>query len=154
VSQDILKHLYYMEGHLFWSETIHNKCQKDSPAGTTKQTGYREIQFRYKRYYAHRLIWEMFYGPIDSKLVIDHIDGNPSNNEITNLRCVEHVVNLHGARKATRNKSGFIGVSWNKLTKSWEASVTYKGKRIFRNYYNDIHEAAQAVAKVRLTTCS
>lgn len=149
MNHDILTKLYYRDGCLCWVETYHNKCQKDAEAGTTKQNGYREIQYKQKRYYAHRLIWELFNGPIPDGLVIDHIDGNPSNNILENLRCVEHITNLHGARKLTRNTSGYIGVSWNKLTNSWEASVTYRGKRIYREYFDDIHKAGKAVLAVK-----
>lgn len=149
MSLDLIKKLYHHNGILFWKETWHNKCQKDSPAGTTKQTGYIEIQYKKKRYYAHRLIWEMFNEIIPDKFVIDHLDGNPSNNLLENLRCVDHATNLHGTRKLTRNTSGYIGVSWNKLTKSWEASVVYKGKRILQEYFTCIYEAALRVKEVK-----
>ncbi len=154
MSQDLIENLYYHNGILFWAQTVHNKCQKDSPVGTKKQNGYIEIQWKGKRYYAHRIIWTIFNGEIPDKLVIDHIDGNPSNNKLENLRCVQHVSNLHGARKLTRNKSGFIGVSWNKLTKSWEASVTYKGNRIYRDYFDDVTEAGEAVQLIKDLICS
>lgn len=34
----------------------------------------------------HRLIWETFNGDIPDNLTIDHIDGNPQNNQLFNLR--------------------------------------------------------------------
>lgn len=36
----------------------------------------------------HRIIWEAFYGIIAPKMEIDHIDKNPSNNSLSNLRCL------------------------------------------------------------------
>ena len=36
----------------------------------------------------HRLTWRFIYGPIPKDHVIHHIDGNPKNNNITNLACV------------------------------------------------------------------
>ena len=37
---------------------------------------------------AHRLIYEKIVGPIPEGCVIDHIDGNGLNNQISNLRAV------------------------------------------------------------------
>ena len=39
----------------------------------------------YKKF-VHRLVYEAFVGPIPDGLEIDHIDGMPSNNELSNLR--------------------------------------------------------------------
>ena len=45
-------------------------------------------------YQVHRLIWEAFNGPIQKGMEIDHIDGNPSNNRLENLRAVSHQTNM------------------------------------------------------------
>lgn len=36
----------------------------------------------------HRLVWETFCGEIPEGMQIDHIDGNPANNKLDNLRLV------------------------------------------------------------------
>lgn len=49
-----------------------------------------------KSYRVHRLVYLTFVGDIPKNKVIDHIDGNTSNNCINNLRCVtpsENVLN-------------------------------------------------------------
>ena len=33
----------------------------------------------------HRACWEAFYGPIHKGFLVHHIDGNPANNDISNL---------------------------------------------------------------------
>lgn len=61
-------------------------------------------------YLCHRVIWKLFYGSVDKNLVIDHIDGNPLNNNIANLRLVTLSENLRNKSILYRNKSGVTGV--------------------------------------------
>ena len=37
---------------------------------------------------AHRIIFETFKGPIEAGLVIDHIDGDKTNNQLFNLQAI------------------------------------------------------------------
>lgn len=47
----------------------------------------------------HRLVWEAFNGPISENMVIDHIDGNRSNNRLENLRLVSQSDNMYNAQR-------------------------------------------------------
>jgi len=67
--------------------------------------------FQGKRYRNHRVIWEMFYGEIPLNMVVDHLDGNPWNNSITNLDLKTVKGNSRNTKKSSRNVSGFVGVS-------------------------------------------
>jgi hypothetical protein len=55
----------------------------------------------------HRIIWKLFYGK-DPDQVIDHIDGNPSNNRIENLRDVSPAKN---AQNRVNTKKKYLGVT-------------------------------------------
>lgn len=55
----------------------------------------------------HRIIWKMVYGK-DPDQVIDHIDGNPSNNRIQNLRDVPPEKN---AQNRVNTKKKYLGVT-------------------------------------------
>lgn len=46
-----------------------------------------------KSYRVHRLVYISFIGDIPNNKVIDHIDGNTSNNHVSNLRCVTYSEN-------------------------------------------------------------
>ena len=73
-------------------------------------------------YRAHRLAWLYIYGVWPSG-DIDHIDGNPQNNSINNLRDVSRSVNMQNQRKARLdNKTGFLGVS--KRGNRFSAAIT------------------------------
>lgn len=63
------------------------------------------------RMLCHRIIWELFNSKIPEGLVIDHIDRNPFNNSIDNLRLVEQKINARNSTKYKRNKTGITGVS-------------------------------------------
>lgn len=47
-----------------------------------------------KHFLVHRVIWEAFNGPIPEGLEIDHIDGNPHNNNLSNLQAITHRENI------------------------------------------------------------
>lgn len=47
----------------------------------------------------HRVIWESVHGPIPDDLVLNHLDGNRSNNSISNLELVTNVANAQHAIK-------------------------------------------------------
>ena len=70
-----------------------------------EQQGYRYISIRGKSYAVHRIVFYMFHRRDPKQRVIDHIDGDRSNNVIVNLRCVTQRVNLTNTA-AQRKKTG------------------------------------------------
>lgn len=59
---------------------------RDGKTGSPDKRGYRYISIKKKLYLAHRLIWVYLNGSIPEGMEIDHIDGQPHNNRIENLR--------------------------------------------------------------------
>ena len=73
----------YKDGALYWK--IDKKKKKPGQlAGRTKANGYCEVRLDGKLHGTHRLIFMMVYGYFPK--IIDHIDGNPSNNFIFPLK--------------------------------------------------------------------
>lgn len=90
------------------------KRSRNTVAGArVKLSNQREARIRLdgRAYVAHRLAWLYMTGEWP-KHEVDHIDGNPRNNQWANLRDVPHQINLQNLRKArSDNKVGMLGVS-------------------------------------------
>lgn len=67
----------------------------------------------------HRLVYETWKEPLIDELVIDHIDANPANNNIENLRQVTQKENIQNAiLNGNFGKSGIRPITvFNKETK-------------------------------------
>lgn len=71
---------------------------------------YRSVQHKRKRYYVHRIIWELLSGPIPAGLCIDHIDGDGLNNKRSNLRLTTLSLNQRNRTVNSNNSTGIAGV--------------------------------------------
>lgn len=93
-------------------------------AGCTDKYGYYVVRVKDKLYKAHRLIYSLFYSDIDiSELVIDHIDGDKTNNNIENLRAVSQSINARNITKRKRKHDLPTGVLWFEKRKGFQAYV-------------------------------
>ena len=81
-------------------------------------------------------------------LCVDHIDRNPANNMRSNLRICTQSENTKN-RSAMVNRTGFRGVSWNKLLRKWVSSIKCNGKTHYLGSFaspSDAHAAYCAAA--------
>ena len=69
------------------------------------------ISIRGTNYQVHRIIWALVYGSIGDQEMIDHIDGNPFNNRIENLRIATPAINSRNAVRRSNNTTGYTGVN-------------------------------------------
>ena len=96
-------------------------------AGAKNSSGRLQIHIDGKSYKAHRLAWLYVHGAFPEN-DIDHIDGNPANNAIANLRDVTHAVNMQNRKVAHSNNkaTGLLGVSRN--ASGFQARIRFDGK--------------------------
>lgn len=60
--------------------------------------GYLRVTlFHNQKYFVHRLVFETWKEPLEDGKVIDHIDGDTMNNNVSNLRQVSQKENVHNA---------------------------------------------------------
>lgn len=104
-----------------------------------KTTEYREVGIRGKRYAEHRIIYFLHTG--EQPEYVDHIDGNPLNNRIENLRSATNSTNQANAKMRHDNSSGYKGVSWHKGKQKWRATITIAGKSKHLGLFESLEEA-------------
>lgn len=98
-------------------------------AGNTHRTGYRHVMVDSKAYAAHRLAWLYVHGVWPSG-DIDHMNGDPADNRIENLRDVPERYNMQNERRPRKSStSGFMGVRWREERQCWVAELRIDGKR-------------------------
>ena len=77
-------------------------------------------------------------------MVIDHLDGNPLNNQKNNLRICTHAENMRNSKININNKSGYKGVSYQKDRNNYRASIKFNNKKINIGDFIDPIDAARA----------
>lgn len=147
MNQDLLHQLFeYRDGELYW-KVNKGTATVGSLASKKRPDGYARVGIDGKRYFAHRLIFLMQYGYMPD--FIDHIDGNPSNNHIENLREATHQQNLRNKKIQTNNKSGVNGVHWNKINQNWIVQIRLNGKTKHVGVFEDLELAQLVSSEVR-----
>lgn len=131
-------------GDICWKQANSNRIKIGDKAGYVDKDKRISIRFRNKLYKAHRLIWLLAHGKWPDG-VIDHIDGNPLNNRLSNLRDVPQSVNTHNHRKArSNNTSGLLGVCRRDDIGKFQAKIQVMGKVIFLGTFMTADEAHEA----------
>lgn len=98
-----------------------------------------------KNYLMHRIIWLHVTG--EQPLVIDHINGDSSDNRFCNLRNVDIQTNNKNVKLRENSKSGAAGVHWYKPYRQWQAYINSGGSRRFIGYFDNLTEAKLARLK-------
>lgn len=73
------------------------KHQEFGYRGTPRGNGYYGVTVCGRSVFVHRLVYELFVGPIPDKMQVDHIDGTRDNNSVDNLRIVTQTGNTRNA---------------------------------------------------------
>lgn len=146
LSQFELKELLeYRDGNFYWkirrkNVTIGSKCGYFNGR-------YVYIKINQVSYGAHQLSFLYHHGYIPD--LIDHINRNPIDNRIENLREATLSQNNWNSKLSKSNKSGVKGVHWNKNENKWVARCYVNNKQHHIGYFKHLSEAKIAVENFR-----
>ena len=132
---------YDQETGVFTSRVTRNKrWVAGRQLGWVSGNGYRYIQINGKNMLEHRAAWLYVHGEIPGCL--DHIDGDPLNNKINNLRPADKQLNGANRGKQSNNTSGYKGVT--KHWRKWVAQIAVNGENKYLGLFDTRREAHQA----------
>jgi len=127
ITQEIVKSAFkYEDGKLYWQNEF-GGGRKNCRAGGIVKTGYRLVRIKNHLMGEHRVIFLWHHGYLPKQ--IDHINKNPVDNRIENLRAAEPHQNS-GNSNYTTSSSGLRGVHWHKKNNTWRAQIKHKNKQI------------------------
>jgi len=150
-AEELNKRFEYKDGKLYrkyieggWKTS--NTRYSGKEAGSLMKGGYRSVRWvddgEKHNQLAHRVIYAMHHDTWP--LVIDHIDRDPTNNKIENLRPADKRINSINRNKPANNTSGVRGVSWNKGTKRWHAYIKNNQLRYNLGHFDCLGQAIKA----------
>ena len=135
----------YKDGVLYWKVSTAQCVEIGNAVGGTngRKNPYLRTKINNQRYLVHRIIFLMWHGYMPE--IVDHIDGNISNNKIDNLRPANRCENRHNASKNKNNTSNCKNVFYHKNRNVWMVRVMANKKIIHCGTFKDF-ELAELVA--------
>lgn len=131
-------------GAITWRNTIRGKIRGGEPAGSPHE-GYWRLRIAGRVYRGQRIAWCYIHGIWPE--LIDHINGDPLDNRIANLRVATKAQNGANRGMNKNNKSGYKGVAYGKRDRRWGAYITVAGKSIGLGSYDTAEDAHAAYAR-------
>ncbi|ASC26533.1 HNH endonuclease [Klebsiella pneumoniae subsp. pneumoniae] len=137
-------HFKNRQAHSAWNSRFQGKT-----VGWKSSAGYLSLAIDEVKFQAHRVAWAIYHQSSPSG-VIDHINGNKTDNRITNLRVVEFCENMKNVKRYSNNTSGIAGVRWYSQRSKWVAYINVDGKRKQLGYYALLDDAIDARKKAEV----
>lgn len=116
--------------------------KKGEKVGHTTKRGYIITRLGTKHYKIHRIIFAIHHGYFP--LLVDHIDRNPKNNKIENLREATYSENSINTGLRKNNASGYKGVYFHKQRQKWASKIQRMNKKKWIGLFDTPEEAHQA----------
>jgi hypothetical protein len=149
ITQEEVRKLFtYKDGWLYWNKQINSSRGKytiGDRAGKQHSAGYVQICLNHKLYLAHRLIFLYHHGHLPS--LLDHINGDKTDNRIENLRVATPAQNRFNSGLCVRNKTGYKNVLKNR--NKWKVVFRIDGVDKYFGTYTDVHEAGKVAERIR-----
>lgn len=149
-SREVLAHYFAYDretGALKWRvRPCHNVFAGDK-AGTVSPQGYLRVMLKKRLLNVHRIVWKLETGE-EPAPEMDHINGDPSDNRLCNLRPASRAQNQRNKGLSKNNVCGFKGVRWDghsgSRARPWRAAIRVNGKRHYLGKFASPEEAHAA----------
>lgn len=131
-------------GLFTWKQTLSNRAPAGAVAGKPRSRGYGGISLDGRTYPAHKLAI-YWYSGIYPHEDVDHRDGNPRNNKLSNLRACGPLGNAQNRYRPSKNNTvGLLGVSLCKATGRYRAQILVEGKKLHIGRFDTAAAASTA----------
>lgn len=130
------------DSRLRWAYTYNNKI-KGELAGWQTHRGYWMVKLCGGKFLAHRVIWAITHDEWPEEQ-IDHINGDPSDNRIENLRIANQSQNNWNRPIFRNNTTGFPGVTYEPSRNKYKAAIRIDGKPKNLGRFDSAEEASEA----------
>ena len=107
--------------------------------------GYCQVWFKGRMIMYHAIVYILSNGDIQKGLVIDHVNGDKIDNNISNLRAVSSRVNTQN--KHSHRKGRLFGCRFHRGGMKWVAQIEINKKQIHLGYYTTEQKAHEAYCK-------
>jgi hypothetical protein len=136
-------------GSLTWKEKPNRNIPIGQRIGSQNIWGHIRFAIMGRQLMVHRVAWFLYYGTWP-QYQIDHIDGNPANNRIVNLRDVPQELNMQNKHK-TCAVSGLMGAHSNKnnTQRPWSSNIKANGQYRYLGQFATALEAHLAYMKAK-----
>ena len=129
---------YREDGNLIW-RVRRGRAKIGDVAGCTGGKVYNQIMVNYILYLNHRLIWQWHYD--DCPPMLDHINMDPLDNRIENLR---PITNSHNLRRTKAGSVQQVPSARGPGLGRWEGYVRMSGKVLHVGTFDSEAEARAA----------
>ena len=136
-------------GVFVWKRNLRGPVKAGDVAGKINGKGYRQIKVGGVSYMAHRLAWLFVYGEMPSK-EIDHINRDPLDNRICNLREASRSENCKNVGGWSKKPSGLPhGVTFDRSRGKYMARASVGGVSKNLGRFDTADAADEAAKKAR-----
>ena len=130
---------HFDTGEVYWKIPLKGR-RVFTFLGCLDTKGYVKMKINYVSTYGHRVVWILAHGYIPKML--DHINRNPSDNRLCNLREVSFSENALNSGDWSNNTSGIKGIT---IMSNGAYKVTKCGKHL--GTFHKVWEAVNAYNK-------
>ncbi|MBP9693184.1 MAG: HNH endonuclease [Alphaproteobacteria bacterium] len=114
--------------------------------GYVRRNGYKFIIINKREYSCGQIAWLLVHKSWSEK-EIDHINGDPLDNRILNLREATRSQNAINKGIQGNNSTGYKGVWKRRNSESWVAEIGFQGKHIKLGSFDCPIKASEAYSK-------